>query len=152
MADSPIGPGAQPTKEQAAQIAARFLAHTPHTPRPLTTREADQVQQLIETSRTETDPVVLMYGHWLERMFEVAMALSHELFKREGQLNAYAAQAGKLPAAVQERLEQGLVLALFTRSALGMPDAVLDEVIDRAGLSSRREDLDGAVHDIVGAG
>lgn len=143
------------TPDQAAKIAARFVAIHPIAPRMLTTKEADQVQSLIESLTGSTaagelqDPVELMYGYWLERLLEACMAVSAQVYRRELELNSLAVQAtaAKCPGSDELR-EQGAVLASFTRAALGLPAAITDEILDRAGLMSRREDLEAAVQEL----
>lgn len=135
MAESPTADGAMPTREQAAQIAARFLVYTPHAPRLLTTREVDQIQSLIATCTKSDIATDQSLGFWLERVLEGAMAISGRLAERESLLRgaeAQLAQVRTMSPATAERLEQLTVVArVAERFRAQQPeecDAVLDEL------------------------
>lgn len=151
--DAPISP------KQAATIAARFLAINPTAPRMLTTREADQVQTLIEcltASKLAGDqaphPEDLLHGYWLERMLEAGMAISAKCYQRELELNGLAVQLQAARAGTRgpdELREQGAVLALLAGAVLSGPGNIREELIDRAGLRSRLEDLTAAIAELA---
>jgi glucokinase len=135
-----------PTREQAAELAARFLAVCPHQPRMLTTTECKQAQQLAEALRTAPDPHDLALGILVDRLLEALFAVSGEVYSREAQLRAAHAELQRANQPASERHEQAELLARFASHATAIP-GVLEQALERSRIPE--EDLHAAISELL---